>query len=217
MGGFTSLEACGCGRGGGPGGADQRPRHGAALHEEISNARLLRGAREGDPTLVRQALDMGANTEARQADRRAPAAAKPGQGPGGGGAALGRPAPRGTSADMETPRLPGRSAPGLTPLMLAARGGHLTCVMALLDARATAEASDEDGRTALHFAAVAGDVDVFKALVLAAGDGFLCDKEGRLPLHYLPEEVSRRPAQLRLWEAVMRNELPPPPSPGDGP
>mmetsp|Transcript_74654 Transcript_74654/g.206758 ORF Transcript_74654/g.206758 Transcript_74654/m.206758 type:complete len:198 (+) Transcript_74654:43-636(+) len=163
----------------------------ARSQEASSNAKLLRGARDGDPGAVRQALDVGANTETRQPLR----------------GALGSP-----TAGEDTPRLPGRVATGLTPLMHAARGGHLTCVMALLDARAAVDAEDEEGLTALHYAAAAGDLDVFKALVLSCGDGLLYDRRGRLPLDLLPEAiVSQHPGEVRRWEAVMRNELPPPP------
>lgn len=74
---------------------------------------LLKGAREGDPVLVREALDAGASTETR--------------------AVAGSAVRRGVARD----------AMGLTALMHAARGGHLTCVMALIDSRAALDAEDE--------------------------------------------------------------------------
>mmetsp|Transcript_59327 Transcript_59327/g.150577 ORF Transcript_59327/g.150577 Transcript_59327/m.150577 type:complete len:193 (-) Transcript_59327:125-703(-) len=184
MGNDASLESCGCARGPPNVHGRRRGDSGASpssKNEMASNAKLLRGAREGDATQVRQALDVGANTETRQA-----------LGP----------------SSQEMPRLPGRGGAGMTPLMHASKGGHLTCVMALLDARASVEAEDEDGYTALHFAAAKGELDVFKALVLGRGDGLVHDKQGRLPLDHLPDGILHRPDEVRRWEAVMRNELP---------
>ncbi|CAE8594997.1 unnamed protein product [Polarella glacialis] len=143
-----------------------------------SNTRLLRGAREGDPSLVREALDAGAFTETRSV---ASSAAKLG------------------SFD---------SVLGMTALMHAARGGHLTCVMALLDSRAALDAEDEGGATPLHFAASSGDLDVFKALILAGADASATDALQRGPLDYLPEAIRNGPDLQKSWRAVLRNELP---------
>ena len=42
---------------------------------------------------------------------------------------------------------------GVTPLMVAARGGHLDCVRLLLEFNADIETEDAEGWTALHYAA----------------------------------------------------------------
>ena len=42
---------------------------------------------------------------------------------------------------------------GVTPLMFAARGGHLDCVRLLLENNADIETEDAEGWTALHYAA----------------------------------------------------------------
>jgi len=185
----AAWEICGCGKQPPPG----VQAGGVRLSSEVvNNAKLLRGAREGDAVLLRQALDVGANTEVRQSLRAGPGSLSH---------------ITNSSREPDTPRLPERCAPGLTPLMHAARGGHLTCVMALLDARAAVDAADEDGRTALHFAAMAGDIDCFKGLVLSAGTGLVRDRFSKLPLEHLPEDLRRKPNEYRRWEAVMRNEL----------
>eukprot|EP00932_Pfiesteria_piscicida_P001720 SRR837773.11668.p1 GENE.SRR837773.11668~~SRR837773.11668.p1 ORF type:complete len:217 (-),score=15.30 SRR837773.11668:60-671(-) len=186
MGNDTSLALCGCGRSAQA--SELGARRGSAglpivTSETVINAKLLRGAKDGDAALVRFALDVGANTETRQVCTSV----------------------IDTPSDLADVR---QAAVGWTPLMFAARGGHLTCVMALLDARASVEAEDEEGCTALHFAAVKGDLDVFKALVLGRGDGLVHDRRGRLPLECLPDAVLLRPDEVRMWDAVMRNELP---------
>ncbi|CAJ1433685.1 unnamed protein product [Effrenium voratum] len=142
------------------------------------NSALLKGAREGDPALVREALDAGASTESR---------------------AVGSSAVKRGLAE---------SCLGLTALMHAARGGHLTCVMALLDSRASLEAEDEDGATPLHYAALSGDLDVFKALILAGADPSLKDGMKRAALDYLPAHIKKDPDLQKSWRAVLRNELP---------
>merc|ERR1719203_2232234 len=89
----------------------------------LNNARLLRGAQEGDAAAVREAIDAGACTETRHPMRIMP----------------------GGRTNKDQPLSKGDW--GLTPLMHAAKGGHLTCLMALLDARADVAAEDEDGVT----------------------------------------------------------------------
>eukprot|EP00931_Biecheleriopsis_adriatica_P070479 TRINITY_DN44246_c0_g1_i1.p1 TRINITY_DN44246_c0_g1~~TRINITY_DN44246_c0_g1_i1.p1 ORF type:complete len:212 (-),score=38.41 TRINITY_DN44246_c0_g1_i1:65-646(-) len=142
------------------------------------NSVLLRGARDGDPTLVREALDAGASTETRAI----------------------------ASSVAKTGRM--ESALGLTALMHAARGGHLTCVMALLDSRAALDAEDEEGATPLHYAAASGDLDVFKALILAGADASVTDTKSRGPLDYLPIKIQNDVELQKSWRAVLRNELP---------
>mmetsp|Transcript_49389 Transcript_49389/g.105109 ORF Transcript_49389/g.105109 Transcript_49389/m.105109 type:complete len:219 (+) Transcript_49389:219-875(+) len=210
MGQDISLDCCssgGCGkdstlkqRGGG---RPENPASASMRQEMVCNSKLLKGAKEGDVSLVRKALDFGANTETRQA------VALPGN--------LGTLPEQGklrrqvmvpVTAKPSEEDFGSSAAGGWTPLMFATHGGHLTCVMALLDARANVEAEDDEGGTALHMAAAAGDLDVFKALVLARGDGLLHDRRGALPLDHLPDRIMRVLPEVRLWESVMNNELP---------
>ncbi|CAJ1363970.1 unnamed protein product [Effrenium voratum] len=60
----------------------------------------------------------------------------------------------------------------LTPLALAAQGGHTACVRLLLTARADPDVVSEDAgnRAALHFAAYEGHVEVVRLLMQARAD-----------------------------------------------
>jgi len=57
------------------------------------------------------------------------------------------------------------SGAGNTPLMLAAKGGHVEAVKVLLELRAGVEAKNGEGWTALHFAAKEGRMKVCRVLV----------------------------------------------------
>mmetsp|Transcript_8637 Transcript_8637/g.16346 ORF Transcript_8637/g.16346 Transcript_8637/m.16346 type:complete len:212 (-) Transcript_8637:130-765(-) len=206
MGGSMSLDACcsrngalqSCGRNAAaasPGcmRAAQRACGGEPVQLPAAcmlNARLLRGAQDGDPVVVREALDAGAFTETRQPMRIRPGSHGGSDGNHGRG--------DGTRS---------RTMAGLTPLMHAAGGGHLSCVIALLEARARVDAEDEDGATPLHFAAASGDIDVFKAMLLAGADGSVQDSDERRVLEYLPEDIQLDSTKFPKWEAALRDEL----------
>eukprot|EP00434_Breviolum_minutum_P018055 symbB.v1.2.015922.t1/scaffold1202.1/size131747/6 len=125
------------------------------------NSALLKGAREGDPVLVREALDAGASTETRSV------------------------------ASSVVKKGLGQNCVGLTALMHAARGGHLTCV----------------GATPLHYAALSGDLYVFEALVLAGADASIKDSMQKTALDYLPSHIQEDPDLQQSWRAVLRHEL----------
>mmetsp|Transcript_25607 Transcript_25607/g.59644 ORF Transcript_25607/g.59644 Transcript_25607/m.59644 type:complete len:209 (+) Transcript_25607:83-709(+) len=101
-----------------------------------------------------------------------------------------------------------RLTEGLTPLMYAAHGGHLTCLMRLLEAQASVSAVEEDGMTALHFAATSGSLDVFKALVYAGADADQADDEGKHALEYTPQEIQSDRMQMKKWRAVVEGGAP---------
>jgi len=148
---------------------------------KVINAQLLKAAREGDNALLQQSLRAGAEPETRHPMRMCP-------------------------GERHVKRVPRRTS-GLTPLMHAANGGYLTCVMALLEAKACVNAQDEDGTRALHLAASAGDLDVFKALLVAGADKKVVDKDLRGALDYLPDDIKQSPQQIRQWKAVFDNDL----------
>eukprot|EP00929_Paragymnodinium_shiwhaense_P030134 TRINITY_DN17128_c0_g1_i1.p1 TRINITY_DN17128_c0_g1~~TRINITY_DN17128_c0_g1_i1.p1 ORF type:complete len:215 (+),score=58.35 TRINITY_DN17128_c0_g1_i1:95-739(+) len=162
--------------------ACMRPEH---IKEETElNLQLLSAAREGDAKLLQHALQRGAMVDTRHPLR------------------------------MRTTVKKGKSGSnhhkvdkGLTPLMYAAQGGHLTCVMLLLDAKANIEATEEDGLVALHFAGMAGSLDVGKALIFAGADKNACDEEGRKVLDFLPEDVTHVPKEMARWKALAAGEL----------
>lgn len=71
------------------------------------------------------------------------------------------------------------SPDGLTPLGLAARGGHLEAVKALLDAgRCDPNQEDVTGSRALHMAAAGGHVDVAEVLLARGAVGDAVNLEG---------------------------------------
>lgn len=70
-----------------------------------------------------------------------------------------------------------------TPLHLAASGGHLSMVRALVRAGADADVEDENGDTPLHLAVFRGFEQVVEELVTAGASVDTIDAEGETPLH----------------------------------
>ncbi|GAB4821600.1 hypothetical protein N2152v2_008646 [Parachlorella kessleri] len=73
---------------------------------------------------------------------------------------------------------------GLTPLHLAASKGHLSTLVALLEAGAQPDLGDAQGRTALHWAAFEGRADCVRALLDAGSSAAAVDAHGSTPLHF---------------------------------
>mmetsp|Transcript_64884 Transcript_64884/g.141394 ORF Transcript_64884/g.141394 Transcript_64884/m.141394 type:complete len:200 (+) Transcript_64884:78-677(+) len=96
---------------------------------------------------------------------------------------------------------------GLTPLMYAARGGHVRCVWSLLQARADVLAEDEDGMQPLHFAAQAGDPEVARLLISFRADPSALDADGKGALDHLKlgsEDGERKMIDDRRWNDLIR-------------
>lgn len=77
--------------------------------------------------------------------------------------------------------------PDGTALCLAARGGSVECVEALVAAGVDACSVSRNGRSALHFAARGGCAGCVKVLVEAGADVDVLDGEGRSALSYAAE------------------------------
>merc|ERR1719468_701713 len=77
--------------------------------------------------------------------------------------------------------------------------GSLSCVQALLKARAHVNARDEDHMRPLHFAALSGELQIAMALMVSRADPLRVDDEQRGPTDCLPEDLRRQPLQLRRW------------------
>ena len=71
---------------------------------------------------------------------------------------------------------------GYYPLHFAANGGDLSIANLLLQAGATVDAVDDDGRTALHCAAYDGKIQVVEALLNAGADKAVKDQDGMTAL-----------------------------------
>jgi ankyrin repeat protein len=72
-----------------------------------------------------------------------------------------------------------------TALHMAAEGGHLECVQALLVAKADIEAAGEDGATALHLAGRGGHWEIVVELLAAGANPNAVDAEGSSVLHWV--------------------------------
>ena len=78
---------------------------------------------------------------------------------------------------------PDRRFNGLTPLMMAARGGKTEAIATLLEGEASPRLQTDKGDTALHFAARKGDVEGMTLLIEAYGDPDPTNHDRHTPLH----------------------------------
>lgn len=86
-----------------------------------------------------------------------------------------------------------------TPLHLAASGGHLSMVKALVRAGADTDVEDENGDTPLHLAVFRGFEQVVEELVTAGASVNTIDAEGETPLHTASAHGS-----LGMVKAILR-------------
>mmetsp|Transcript_110156 Transcript_110156/g.191014 ORF Transcript_110156/g.191014 Transcript_110156/m.191014 type:complete len:231 (-) Transcript_110156:58-750(-) len=155
-------------------------------HPNLLSQELLLASRIGDPVRTRIAILSGADVDVRVpfVDPRNPPADN-----FLGATFCARPA-------------------GPTALMHAAKGGHLKCVVALLQARASVNAELEDGRRPLHFAASSGNYEVGSALICARADISALDGHGLSALDHLPGESP--PFLMSRWQAMLGYDQPRP-------
>jgi hypothetical protein len=78
---------------------------------------------------------------------------------------------------------------GMTPLMYSVYEGHEDCTAILLEARANANAKDEEGICPLHFAATRGSIELAEMLLSARANPLHQDLDGRDALGHLPDCV----------------------------
>lgn len=159
----------------------------------IAEWQLIRAASEGDVKEIHDALVAGAEVETR-------------------GDGLLRPksnctgvtgAPDGCVNEED------QQLQGLTPLMRAAKEGHLNAVALLLHFRASVNARDEDGMEPLHFAASAGSPEVCTALVAARADPTVTDEYGRDAFSLLPTDCVESHVGLQQWQALLQSRCEP--------
>mmetsp|Transcript_62512 Transcript_62512/g.116941 ORF Transcript_62512/g.116941 Transcript_62512/m.116941 type:complete len:207 (-) Transcript_62512:92-712(-) len=142
-------------------------------------AKLLKATREGDLQAVTEQITLGADVNARQPLKL-------------------------ITLDRYHSGQPIKNC-GLTPLMYAASDGCHKIVVALLQARARVNDTDERGVSALHLAAASGDFATFQALLMNEARANAVDEEGDTVLDYLPQEVLADSALLDKF----KNSMPP--------
>jgi len=153
------------------------------IDRRFVNVQLIAGARDGEVSVVSEALRAGACTETRSPMKIF----------------------AGTSSS-EVPELQVqvfKKRCGPTPLMLAAKSGSVPCIKVLLAHRAHLGARDEDGMRAVHFAALSGEFAALKALLEARANPCAMDAERRAPLDHLPSEARSDPGELRRWRELL--------------
>jgi len=153
-------------------------------HPDLINKDLVRAAHEGDHFRVKVALLSGADVHSTVTIPRG--VRKTGTQPEEGYSLLCQPEEQ------------------LTALMQAAKGGHLKCVAALLEALASVNSADEKGRGALHFAACSGNYEVGSALVCAGAVRSKADTGGLLALNYIPRTINA--FEVGRWEALLTQQ-----------
>merc|ERR1719265_2324835 len=100
-------------------------------------------------------------------------------------------------------RLVNPCVPGLTPLMLAARCGHVMAVALLIDAQARPDARESSGMQALHFAAMRGCFQTCAILVGAGASSTATDKLNRTAFNCLPYEHIANDAERQAWSVLL--------------
>jgi ankyrin repeat protein len=141
----------------------------APTKPKFSDAAFREAARQGDATLIRQALESG--NEANAADRD-------------GRTALQLAAFDGHAKVVkllldQDAKVNHRDDAGRTALMYAATGANSETVTMLLDAGAETDVADSDeGFTALMFAAAEGQTNVVKILLQYHADASITDNDG---------------------------------------
>merc|ERR1719265_69530 len=100
-------------------------------------------------------------------------------------------------------RLVNPCVPGLTPLMLAARCGHVMAVALLIDAQARPDARESSGMQALHFAAMRGCFQTCAILVGAGASSTSTDKLNRTAFNCLPYEHIAYDEERQAWSALL--------------
>lgn len=93
--------------------------------------------------------------------------------------------------------------PGLTPLMLSARRGHVMAVALLIDAQASPNARESSGMQALHFAAMRGCFQTCDILVNAGASSTAMDKLNRTAFKCLPYEHIVNHEERQAWSSLL--------------
>jgi hypothetical protein len=166
--------------------------------KQIANCRLVQAADDGDVKKIQEALDEGAcietvqNIKLRPQEKYNDMVQSWDEDEDSGGW---------ISKEQQAMRKNRR--PAMTPLMLAAKGGHALAVERLLDARAVASACESDGTTPMHFAASAGSEECCTLLIIANADPNVKDDFGRIPFAYLTPSCIYNQTERTKWKTLL--------------
>lgn len=95
---------------------------------------------------------------------------------------------------------------GLTPLMRAAKEGRVQAIALLLDKKAYPNSRDEDGQTPLFFAAAAGCRASCATLLRAGADRSAVDNAQKDAFAHVPREFLRSTKERGEWISLLRHE-----------
>lgn len=136
---------------------------------------LMWAARRNDTAIMKRLLARGAEADAHTRAGERPVARPPGAGGGSHGVGIVR---SGVPPQGEQQPTPG----GMTPLLFAARDGHVDAAALLLEAGAAVDGTDPNGITPLVMALTNGQFAVAKLLLDRRADPHRADWWGRMPL-----------------------------------
>jgi ankyrin repeat protein len=136
---------------------------------------LMWAARRNDTAIMKRLLARGAEVDARTHVGERPVARPPGAGGGSHGVGIVR---SGVPPQGEQQPTPG----GMTPLLFAARDGHVDAAALLLEAGAGVDAADPNGITPLVMALTNAHFGVAKLLLERHANPGRADWWGRMPL-----------------------------------
>jgi ankyrin len=142
---------------------------------QLGHTALMWAARRNDTAIMKRLLARGAEVEVRTRVGERPVARPPGAGGGSHGVGIVR---SGVPPQGEQQPTPG----GMTPLLFAARDGHVDAAALLIEAGAAVDAADPNGITPLVMALTNGQFAVAKLLIERHADPRRADWWGRMPL-----------------------------------
>jgi ankyrin len=142
---------------------------------EIAHTPLMWAVRTNHTEIMRMLLTAGASVDAATRAGARPAVRPPGAGGGSHGVGIVR---SGVPPQGEQLPAPG----GMTPLLFAARDGHLPAATLLVEAGASLSTADPNGITPLLMAITNNQLDVAQFLLAHGADVNAADWYGRAPL-----------------------------------
>ncbi len=163
-----------------------------AAEPQFQLTALMFAVRENHPAIVTQLLARGASPHGRTRLGEKPAVRVPGAGGGSHGVGIVR---GGVPPQGQQPPRPGQ----MTPLLFAARDGHVAPARLLIDAGAAVNIADGNGISPLMMAITNNQIGVAQLLLERGADANAADWWGRTPL-WAAVEIRNRDLNSRTFE-----------------